>query len=321
MHTALSPTQTLGRWLLLALALLLSSTAWAQRDSGQYQIQHATYGTDQYSIDVTERLRQLASRDDRFKLTNELFGADPAPGQRKTLRIHARGPDGQTRVFDYRESSWVEGEQFTGWRGGRWGRGYDNRNDRPGAGQGQTEILQATYGADGYRVDVTQRVRQLMQRNQRYQVSNELFQSDPAPGRRKTLQIHTRDARDARGGYGGQPHVLEFAEGSWIDSTRITGASAGAYDPRNPGARPGDVGYGRINIQRASYGDGYRRVDVTARLRSLVRDGRLELPVDNQLSDIDPAYGVTKTLQVEFSVGNGPLQQTTVREGDWLRLP
>ena len=308
MHTALTSPKTLGSWLLLVLALLLPSAVWAQRDSGQYQILQAVYGTDQSFVDVTDRLRQLAARDDRFKLTNELFGTDPGPGQRKTLRIHARGPDGQTRVFDYTEFSWVDGDQFTGWRGGRWGHG----NHRPGYDNpGQAEILQATYGADGYRVDVTQRVRQLVQYNQRYQVSNELFQSDPAPGRRKTLQIHTRDAR---GGYGGgQPHVLEFAEGSWIDSARITGANADG--------RPNDGGYGRVTVLRASYGDGYRRVDVTARLRSMVRDGRLEVKAGNDLAGTDPAYNVTKHLQVEYRLGNGQVQQATVKEGEWLRLP
>ena len=308
MHTALTSPKTLGSWLLLVLALLLPSAVWAQRDSGQYQILQAVYGTDQSFVDVTDRLRQLAARDDRFKLTNELFGTDPAPGQRKTLRIHARGPDGQTRVFDYTEFSWVDGDQFTGWRGGRWGQG----NHRPGYGNpGQAQILQATYGADGYRVDVTQRVRQLAQSNQRYQVSNDLFQTDPAPGRRKTLQIETRETL---GGYGGgQTHVLEFAEGSWIDSGRITGASADG--------RPHDGAYGRVTVLRASYGDGYRRVDVTTRLRSMVRDGRLEVKAGNDLAGTDPAYNVTKHLQVEYRLGNGQVQQATVKEGEWLRLP
>ena len=60
---------------------------------------------------------------------------------------------------------------------------------------------------------------------------------------------------------------------------------------------------------------------MTARLRSMVRDGRLEVMAGNDLAGIDPAYNVTKTLQVEFRLGNGPVQQATVKEGDWLRLP
>ena len=75
------------------------------------------------------------------------------------------------------------------------------------------------------------------------------------------------------------------------------------------------------NVQRAFYGDGYRQVDVTARLRSQVRDGRLQVSVDNNLVGTDPAPGARKSLTVEFTLGNGPLQQTTAQEGQWLRLP
>ena len=44
MNTRVTPFKTLGSWLLLICALMLSSTAWAQRDSGQYQILQAVYG-------------------------------------------------------------------------------------------------------------------------------------------------------------------------------------------------------------------------------------------------------------------------------------
>ena len=208
--------KTLGTWLLLMFALVMSSAAWAQRDDGQYQILQAVYGTDQRVIDVTDRLKQLAARDQRFKLTNDLFN-----------------------------------------------------------------------------------------------------NVDPAPGQRKTLQIHTR-------GYGDQPHILEFAEGSWIDAARLTGTRAGQW---NQGGRRNDAGYGndagngRVTVQRALYGDGYRQVDVTARLRSQVRDGRLQVSVDNHLAGIDPAPGARKSLTVEFTLGNGPVLQTTAQEGQWLRLP
>lgn len=321
MHTPTPIAKTLGSWLLLMFTLLLSSTAWAQRDEGPYQILQAVYGTDQYSIDVTDRLRQLARRDQRFRLTNDLFGADPAPGLRKTLRIQAVGPDGQPRGFDYSEYSWVDGAQFTGWRSGRWGQGYGN-DDRQGrnyegqggyghAGRGHEDILQATYGTQESRFDVTQTIRQLVRNQQRFQLNNHLFNGDPAPGQRKTLQIHL-------GGYGSQTQILEFTEGSWIDGSRLTAAGAGPQDQR--GGR-NDAGYGRVNVQRALYGNGYRQVDITARLRSYVRDGQLEVPVDNQLAGADPAPGERKSLTVEFSLGNGPVQQTTAQEGQWLRLP
>ncbi len=312
--------RTLGSWLLLMVALvlsLLSPTAWAQRDEGAYQIQQAVYGTDQFRTDVTDRLRQLAARDQRFQITNDLFNADPAPGQRKTLRILALGSDGQQHHFDYGEYSWVDGAQFRGWSGGRWGRGTATPGWQWGGlgegnlDRGQEASLRATYGAAQYRVDVTDSVRQLARGQQGFQVHNDLFQFDPAPGQRKTLQIHMR-------GYRGQPQVLEYAEGSWIDAARLAGAPA---DPWGQDGRRNDAGYGRIHVQRALYGDGYRQVDITARLRSYVSDGRLEVSVDNDLAGTDPAPRVRKSLRVEFSLGNGPMQHTTVQEGQWLRLP
>lgn len=320
MHAPSSIAKTLGSWLLLAFALLLSSTAWAQRDEGPYQILQAVYGTDQYSIDVTDRLRQLARRDQRFQLTNDLFGADPAPGRRKTLRIHARGPDGRPQTFDFGEYSWVDGAQFAGWRSGRWGRGYDNddrqgRNDDQGrygyADRGDVSILQATYGTPQSRFDVTPQIRQLLRGDQRFQLTNQLFNGDPAPGQRKTLQI-------VLGGLGNQPETLEYGEGSWIDAARIAQARTHLWEQR--GGR-NDANQGYVNIQRALYGNGYRQVDITARLRSMVQGGRLEVAVDNDLAGADPAPGERKSLTVEFSLGRGPVQQTTAREGQWLQLP
>jgi hypothetical protein len=319
MHASIPFARTLGSWLLLVFALLLSSTAWAQRDDGPYQIQQAVYGTDQSGIDVTDRLQQLAARDQRFRLTNDLFHADPAPGQRKTLRIFARGPDGQPYTFDFGEYSWVDGAQFSGWSSGRWGRGAGNPGwQTEGYGntdRGHDDILQATYGTPESRFDVTQRIRQLVRDDQRFQLNNALFNGDPARGQRKTLQIVMR-------GDGGEPQVIEFAEGSWIDGSRLVAPRDDQQDRRYPrGWRDDGGGYGRVNVQRALYGDGYRQVDITARLRSQLRDGRLEVPVNNQLAGIDPAPGARKRLTVEFSLGNGPVQQASAQEGQWQRLP
>jgi len=90
-------------------------------DEGQYRIQQALYGTSRRNIDVTERLRELARSDHSFRLTNDLFGADPAEGRVKTLRIYARGPGGASQVFEYREGSVIDGSQFVGWGRGDWG--------------------------------------------------------------------------------------------------------------------------------------------------------------------------------------------------------
>jgi hypothetical protein len=94
---------------------------------------HAEYGTERNHVDVTNRLRELASRNVTFRMGNSTFGIDPDPGRVKTLRIYARGQDGRRRMFEYRESSTIDGSMFAGWRNGNWGRdpwnGRWNDND------------------------------------------------------------------------------------------------------------------------------------------------------------------------------------------------
>jgi hypothetical protein len=99
-------------------------------DGGEYRIVQALYGTKEHNVDVTPRLRELARSDQTFRLGNDTFGVDPDKGHRKTLRIQARGPDGQTRMFEYTEGSPVDGSRFTGWSRGDWGQD----GQRPGWG-------------------------------------------------------------------------------------------------------------------------------------------------------------------------------------------
>jgi hypothetical protein len=93
------------------------------RDDGQFQILGARYGTRRRNVDVTARLKELARRDVTFRMGNSTFGVDPDRGRVKTLRIYARGRNGQTRMFEYVEGSVVDGSQFTGWGRGEWGQG------------------------------------------------------------------------------------------------------------------------------------------------------------------------------------------------------
>ncbi len=68
-------------------------------DAGQYVILSAQYGTARRHVDVTNRLKELARQDRSLRMGNSSFGVDPDPGQDKTLRIYARGPNGQERMF------------------------------------------------------------------------------------------------------------------------------------------------------------------------------------------------------------------------------
>jgi hypothetical protein len=167
-------------------------------DAGQYQILHAEYGTARNHVDVTNRLRELARADRTFRMGNSTFGVDPDPGQIKTLRIYARGPNGQTRMFEHRESSTVDGSQFAGWGGGDWGNGGWNGGwdggGYPGGGgdAGQFQILHAEYGTDRNHVDVTNRLRDLARADRTFRMGNSTFGVDPDPGHVKVLRIYAR---------------------------------------------------------------------------------------------------------------------------------
>ena len=104
-----------GFWAALLLFFGLLAPAAAQRggDDGAYQILSARYGTSERYVDVTERVRELASGDQPFLVHNDTFGTDPDRGRVKTLRIDARDARGKTRTFNYREDAVVDGRQFT----------------------------------------------------------------------------------------------------------------------------------------------------------------------------------------------------------------
>jgi hypothetical protein len=193
-----------------ALAVLLASVAVAQ----EYQILQARYGIASRNVDVTQRLRELAARDARFRMGNSTFGVDPARGHVKTLRIFARGPRGVNRIFEYREGSIVDGSMFSGWGGGNWGGGNWNGGWNPGPGwsighpgighpggghpggpgsgnNGRLQILSAKYGAGRQQVDVTGRLQSLVNNGRlNVQVNNgSLGVGDPAPNTPKNLFV------------------------------------------------------------------------------------------------------------------------------------
>ena len=68
-----------GFWAALLLFFGLLAPAAAQRggDEGAYQILSARYGTSERYVDVTERVRELASGDQPFLVHNDTFGTDP----------------------------------------------------------------------------------------------------------------------------------------------------------------------------------------------------------------------------------------------------
>jgi hypothetical protein len=296
-------------------ALVVAASGMAQ----QYQILRADYGFGNQRVDVTQRLRDLARSNRTFRMGNSTFGIDPSPGNVKTLRIFARASNGRDRTFEYREGSVVDGSMFSGWGGGNWG-----------SKGGEYAILNAQYGIASRHVDVTQRLRQLAAQNSFFRMGNSTFGVDPAPGQVKVLRIYAR-------GPDGRNHMFEYAEGSIVDGSRFSGWGGGNWGngnwnggwnpapvPPPPPVRPRPpVGGnpGQLNILSATYGSGNRNRDVTGRLQSMIRNGRLSTIVNNATMGSDPAPGAPKTLRVTYSAGRAGSQQAVVQEGGQLNLP
>lgn len=304
----------------------------------QFQILGASYGTDNRNMDVTDQLKQLASQSRTVKVTNSLFGYDPDPGRTKMLRIFARGENGQTRTFEFKEGRYIDGSQFTGWGSGNWAGGYrggwngDNYQQQ-NQSEGGYVILQANYGTRDRNVDVTQRLRQLAQQNRSFRMGNSTFGVDPDPGRTKTLRVYAR-------GPNGDNRTFEYKEDSYVDGSQFAGWGGGNWghggwkggwgDDGKPGRGHGkghghdkrgyDDRRGNLNIISATYGEGGRVIDVTNRLRQLVRDGRLDVRASNQLAGRDPSPGRNKYLTITYKRG-GQREVVTIPEDQQVSLP
>lgn len=316
MHLPKTNARIIASTIAIIFGLALCTSAFAQ----QYQIQKADYGYGHLRVDVTQRLRDLARSNATFRMGNSTFGIDPAPGRVKSLRIIARGPRGTSRTFEYREGSIVDGSQFSGWGGGNWGN------------NGQYQILGAWYGTARHNVDVTQRLKDLARTNSFFRMGNSTFGVDPAPGVVKTLRIWTR-------GPNGAEKMFDYREGSLVDGAQFSGWGGGNWGGGgwnggwNGGIRPPvpppvvsppvrpPAGGGRLNIIKATYGAPGRTQDVAARLQAMVRQGRLNVTVNNTTLGVDPAPGASKTLRVTYSSGRGKQRQTTVPENGQLNIP
>ncbi|MCU1268818.1 MAG: hypothetical protein JWN74_112 [Acidobacteriaceae bacterium] len=311
----------------LAISLLLTvaflpRTLEAQysRDSGQYVILSAQYGTEWHHVDVTDRLKEFARRDLIFRMGNRAFGIDPDPGRVKALRIYARGADGREHMFEFREGSTVDGSQFRGWGRGDWGReAWSGRWEGGDGGGGDREaddyvILSAQYGTERNHVDVTDRLKQLARQDRTFLMGNDTFGVDPDYGRVKVLRIYAR-------GPDGRERMFEYREGTPVDGSQFRGWGEGDWGRERWSGRwegGGDQGgdnsgdrrddnrdynrgdnrdSGEYVILSAQYGTDRNHVDVTNRLKELARQDRTFL-MGNNTFGVDPDYGRVKALRI-----------------------
>lgn len=191
------------------------------------------------------------------------------------------------------------------------------------------ELLRAEYGSGGNWVDVTDRVRALVNGDTlNMRVDNFTLGGDPAPGARKTLRLRVRDDS-------GREQLLTYPEKESFSLSIRSGyagnpGGAGNYggppqpgyyaDAGNYGGPPQPAYGGGLQIIRADYGIDNRFANVTSRLASLVQGNSLSLRVTNETMGGDPAEDHPKALNVWYSF-NGRVANVTVNEKDTLNLP
>jgi hypothetical protein len=198
-----------------------------------------------------------------------------------------------------------------------------------GAQEPGWQIVRADYGFRTQRTDVTDILRDLVSRggvNGRVAINNQTMGGDPAIGRNKSLRIFARSRRN-------EEREFDVNEGGFLDA-RMFVVLKDDWDERAParddhprddrGDRSRDDrdrGDARdLAIIRGFYGVQGRTANVTEQLRSLVREGVLEVNVNNANFGGDPAIGADKVLIVIYRY-RGQEQATAVREGNRLVIP
>jgi len=148
------------------------SSSLAQR----IKVESAYYGAPDRGRNVTAHVQRFADYGEPFRVSNDTFRMDPAPGQMKRL-IVVYTVEGR-RIRD----SANEGDVFY-FGGGRYadaGPGYYRRG---------IQILDAAYGTRGRYANVTGIVQNFVRIQQAFTVSNQTFGIDPYPGVRKRLKV------------------------------------------------------------------------------------------------------------------------------------
>jgi len=207
-------------FLMLATALLLGTAA--AQEAGHYVILNAQYGNERNHVDVTGRLRALAREGRTFRVSHDSMAADPDPRQGKWLRVFARGPNGQERMFEFPDGAVFDGMQFSGWARGEWGNEAWNGGWN---GRGFL-ILSAQYGSERRHVDVTGRLKELARENRQFRVDFRAFHIDPDEGHAKVLRIYAR-------GPNGRERMFEYRDGEVLDGARFRGWSTGEWAGEN----------------------------------------------------------------------------------------
>ena len=209
-----------------------------------------------------------------------------------------------------------------------------------GAQEEGWQIQRADYGFKNHRSDVTDILKDLIERggvNGRVAVNNQTMGGDPAVGKDKSLHIFARNRRN-------EEREFHYNEGGFVEARMFTVRRDDRDDhPANYGnrdrddhpannvdhdrdARPAHYGdrdredWNSLRIIGGYYGVQGRTVNVTDVLRSRIRESVLSFVVTNSALGGDPAIGADKILIVVYRY-QGKESATAVREGYSLTIP
>lgn len=177
----------------------------------------------------------------------------------------------------------------------------------------QLEIVEATYGAGNFQMNLAQKLRGLIRNDVLdIPVDPAVLGGDPAPGSAKRLRVVYR--------YGGRQYETSAGDFERIRVPAVAATPTPAPAPTGGFSLGNLWGTGSLRIVSARYGEGTRFTDVRERLQNLVRNDALSLTVDNTAMGGDPAPARPKMLEVTYEY-RGATSQTSVKEGSSLVLP
>ena len=176
--------------LVVVWTLMGSIAALAQR----VEILSAYYGIGNYRVDVTERVRGLASNGESFEVSSRNLGVPslPIPGKQLTV-VYSVGHR------QFRESA-QEGDVFRFNTAGAYDRG-ESWGPR---------VVRGMYGRSERYIDVTNQLRDYARRGEGFRVSPEAFGLDPerVQGSRLSMTVIDRS---------GERVEREYEEGDYVD--------------------------------------------------------------------------------------------------------
>lgn len=182
--------------LLVALTVLVIGTMLfgpgvGAQDEG-WRIIHAEYGYRTQRADVTNLLIDLIGRggeNGQIYVNDGPMGGDPAQGHEKTLYVRAKNRNGEERVFEFKQHSFLDVHMFDVRRGDRDDRPNGDR-DRDRGDLDGLRIIGAYYGVQGHTANVTELLRSRVRQGMlRLVVTNGGLGGDPAVGVDKILIV------------------------------------------------------------------------------------------------------------------------------------